>query len=571
MKKHNFFALLLALGMVLSLFAGCGSSAAGTSDASADTESTNDAVSADLFVPDVTTPDSEETETGPSYTLPISEDGLTYTAWMTYAPFAADLINVDNMTGLLVLDKIQEVTNIHFDITPVNGAAEQDNFNLMIAGGSYCDIISSMAYYSTGLEGAVEEGIIQDLAEPIRENCPIYWSYLSANLATLMGAYTDSGYMPTLCVVLPEVGQEVNGMVLRQDWLDEFGMTMPQTYDDLYDYLDRAKTEKSAIFEMINTDGMAPDLAYGLNIELDGYEVVDGEVSYGPAQDSFKDYLVFMNKLYTAGIISQDFFSSTAEDLSSTARLDFGLGTNSLLNTSANNTSDVMMNVTEDTFQMAVMPYVTLDGTTENHIGPYTLTTTLKDDDAWAISADCKNVEPILELVEFLYSDEGYILTNYGVEGESFEYDENGDPQYTDLVINNPDGLSYFFASYVYATNAASGFFPYINDMSRTFYDFNDNQWQVYEDLKTLSDCTYNYPTFAVMSSDEATTYNSIESDLSTYMDSAILEFITGANDIETNFDSYVETLYSMGLQDMVDIKQAAYDRAMVRATALGV
>jgi putative aldouronate transport system substrate-binding protein len=107
--------------------------------------------------------------------------------------------------------------------------------------------------------------------------------------------------------------------------------------------------------------------------------------------------------------------------------------------------------------------------------------------------------------------------------------------------------------------------------MSRTFYDFNDNQWQVYEDLKTLSDCTYNYPTFAVMSSDEATTYNSIESDLSTYMDSAILEFITGANDIETNFDSYVETLYSMGLQDMVDIKQAAYDRAMVRATALGV
>jgi putative aldouronate transport system substrate-binding protein len=571
MKKHNFFALLLALGMVLSLFAGCGSSAAGTSDASADTESTNDAVSADLFVPDVTTPDSEEAETGPGYTLPISEDGLTYTAWMTYAPFAADLINVDNMTGLLVLDKIQEVTNIHFDITPVNGAAEQDNFNLMIAGGSYCDIISSMAYYSTGLEGAVEEGIIQDLAEPIRENCPIYWSYLSDNLATLMGAYTDSGYMPTLCVVLPEVGQEVNGMVLRQDWLDEFGMTMPQTYDDLYDYLDRAKTDKNAIFEMVNTDGMAPDLAYGLNIDLDGYEVVDGEVSFGPAQDSFEDYLVFMNKLYTAGIISQDFFSSTAEDLSSTARLDFGLGTNSFLNTSANNTSDVMMNVTEDTFQMAVMPYVTLDGTTENHIGPYTLTTTLKDDDAWAISADCKNVEPILELVEFLYSDEGYILTNYGVEGESFEYDENGDPQYTDLVINNPDGLSYFFASYVYATNAASGFFPYINDMSRTFYDFNDNQWQVYEDLKTLSDCTYNYPTFAVMSSDEATTYNSIESDLSTYMDSAILEFITGANDIETNFDSYVETLYSMGLQDMVDIKQAAYDRAMVRATALGV
>ena len=170
-------------------------------------------------------------------------------------------------------------------------------------------------------------------------------------------------------------------------------------------------------------------------------------------------------------------------------------------------------------------------------------------------------------MVEFLYSDEGYLLTNYGVEGESYTM-VDGEPQYTDLVINNPDGLSYFFASYVYATNAASGFFPYINDMSRSFYNFNDNQWQVFEDLKKISDCEYNYPAYANMSVDETTAYAGIESDLSTYMDSTVLEFIVGTRDIDAEFDSFVETLYDMGLQDMIDIKQAAYDRAMQRMDA---
>ena len=70
------------------------------------------------------------------------------------------------------------------------------------------------------------------------------------------------------------------------------------------------------------------------------------------------------------------------------------------------------------------------------------------------------------------------------------------------------------------------------------------------------------------MSTDETTTYAGIESDLSTYMDSTVLEFIVGTRDIDAEFNSFVDTLYDMGLQDMIDIKQAAYDRAMARMDA---
>ncbi|MBQ9269014.1 MAG: extracellular solute-binding protein [Oscillospiraceae bacterium] len=584
MKK--LLSILLAAAMLLGLLAGCGASAESAAAASASApevqSETADApeeepaeTESEAAEPEADSAeeaaDAEETEpevSGREITLPISEDVLTYTYWLCYAPFAADLIDTDTMEGILVLDTLQEITNIHFDMTAANGAAEQDNFNLMIAGGDYADIMFAMGYYGTGLEGAVEDGIIQDLADVLPEKCPTYWSYLSKDTSTLMAAYTDSGYMPTICALTPEVAQEVVGPVIRQDWLREFGMEVPRTYDELYDYLKKSYDEKGAIYEVPTTDGLFFDLAYGQNIDLDGYEVVDGQVEFGLAQDRAKDYFKFMNRIYADGLMSQDFFSSTNADLGSQSRLDFGLGLNSLVSTAANNTSDIMMNVSDDAFEMAVLPYVSADGG-EAHVGESTLLGMMKDNDNWAFSADCEDIDPLLDLVEYLFSDDAYLLTNYGVEDVTYTLDSEGKPHYTDLIINNPDGLSYFFASYVYATNAASSFFPFLNDMSRTFFDFTDNQWQVYVDLRTLSDCAWNYPDYAVMTTDETAEYASIESDLSTYLDSKILEFITGSADVDEEWDSFVDILYSMGLQDMIDLKQDAYDRAMERVNDL--
>ena len=575
MKMKRRYARLLAVAMIVMLASGCG----GNMPSSEDTASTSEpqatqsthANEAEITPKTDSTADSSlEVAPKKTYTLPISETPLEYSIWLTYAPFAADLVNTETMEGMLILDTLQELTNIHFKVTAANGVAEQDNFNLMIAAGDYCDILSSMSFYNTGLEGAVEEGILQDLADILPEQCPTYWSYLSANNDALMRAYTDSGYMPTIFGLYPEEGQEAIGMVIRQDWLEEFRMGVPATYNELYAYLEMSKAVKDAMFDLPRTDGLIWDLAYGENVEIGGFEVVDGKVEYGQAQNGFKEYLRFMHRLYQNQIISQDFFSDTAADLSSTARLNFAGGLNSLVQISASNTVDVLTNATEN-IPMAVLPYISVSGTVENHVGSNTLVGITKDDDPWAFSTECDNIEPLLEMVEFLYSDEGYMLTNYGIEDITYTLDTNGDPQYTDLIIHNPDGLSYFFASYIYVTNPASSNFPYINDLRKTFYDFNDNQWEVFDGLKSLSDCTYNYPAYAVMTTAEAANYAAIDSEISTYADSRILEFITGAADIDAEFDAYVDTLYSMGLQDMVDIKQAAYDRAVERAAALGI
>ena len=38
-----------------------------------------------------------------------------------------------------------------------------------------------------------------------------------------------------------------------------------------------------------------------------------------------------------------------------------------------------------------------------------------------------------------MYTDEGAVYCNYGIENESFVYNELNQPVFTDLVLNNPD------------------------------------------------------------------------------------------------------------------------------------
>src|SRR5690606_21088359 len=60
----------------------------------------------------------------------------------------------------------------------------------------------------------------------------------------------------------------------------------------------------------------------------------------------------------------------------------------------------------------------------------------------YGISKDAKNPEIVIKWLDYIYaSEEGSRLLQYGVEGLSYEM-VNGEPEFTDFVKNNPDGLS---------------------------------------------------------------------------------------------------------------------------------
>ena len=54
--------------------------------------------------------------------------------------------------------------------------------------------------------------------------------------------------------------------------------------------------------------------------------------------------------------------------------------------------------------------------------------------------------------------------------------------------------------------------------------------------------------------------YNRIFSDIDTYMDETVSKFVVGDLSLD-QFDSFVQQLKDMGLEDCIAIEQAAYDR----------
>ena len=57
------------------------------------------------------------------------------------------------------------------------------------------------------------------------------------------------------------------------------------------------------------------------------------------------------------------------------------------------------------------------------------------------ITANCEHPEAVVKYFDYFYGEEGITLYFMGIEGETFYYDENGNPQYTDFVTKNPDGM----------------------------------------------------------------------------------------------------------------------------------
>lgn len=78
------------------------------------------------------------------------------------------------------------------------------------------------------------------------------------------------------------------------------------------------------------------------------------------------------------------------------------------------------------------------------------------------------------------------------------------------------------------------------------------------------TDGANSYPYYATMTSEEGDEFSTIYSDIDTYVMTSILQFIIGERPIE-EFDAFVEQVMSMGIEDCIAIKQAAYDRYAAR------
>ncbi len=176
------------------------------------------------------------------------------------------------------------------------------------------------------------------------------------------------------------------------------------------------------------------------------------------------------------------------------------------------------------------------------------------------ISADCKNPELAAQFIDWIYSDEGTLLSNFGVEGESFEY-VDGVPTFTEYVTNNPDGYSRTDALSIYAGEAnkpfvvtreglMAGYTTEVQQASLTAWMDEENPIR---EIPTLT-----------FSADEQDEISRIMTDITTYVSENRVNFIYGNRSLD-EFDAFRDAIKGMGIERALEIYQAAFDRYLAR------
>lgn len=564
MKKKTVLSSVLALTLCFGLLSGCGSekpeadsgtvsapAAEETSSAAQAPEESERASEAEENAAERTASEDEVPEKT-EVELPLTAEPVTYTFWYS-EPFT-DYVE-DPAADVAVFRLLSERTNIQFDFTLSTNDTANEKFQLLFAADDLPDIITdAMTYYSGSIDDAVQEDAFLYEYSGDLQSMPNYSAVLNTYVEakkTITSA--DTGAMVAFPEIYMDVG-DISGYMIRKDYLDATGMEIPQTYEELHQLLTAIYNDTGATMELLSSGGESLlGAGFGINTELSdddlsGWYVEDGTVKLGILQDAFLDYLELVRQWYSEGLIYPDFVGTDRGDLTELFNGSYSITVK----------PPEIVEVANQVIgtEMAAMPMPRQ--TAEE---PITVcgaaTSCLMDKDTWSINANVKNTELLLSLIDYMYSDEGFYLINYGEEGVSYNM-VDGEPEFTDLVLNNPEGLDYAHAAYLYASSNRTRL-PFVSDYARCFAQYTDAQWDAVETYTDDCDHSNDYPVGAIMSTQQSSSYNTVAADICTYISENVLQFIYGQKDI-SEWSAFVDTLYDMNIETAIEAKQAAYD-----------
>ena len=529
-KLQSFIGLLLCTVLAFTLLSGCSESGGSSS-----TDST--------LAPTETTPASTDVALKPTDNEPQVISWLcTNSATLVY--------DFENMAWV---QEILKKANVELEMELVDGSVYNDTVMPRLAAGvNLPDVIqlpsldSDMAY--------INSGVFIDLTELYDEHA-VYLEDRFMDNPTVKGQITTpDGKIYYVPVINLSVDYAI-AISMNVEWLSELRSGYPTTTDEYYETL---KAFKGHDFNGNGEDDEIPlflcpnfinffATTWGLDLSR-GYVVEeDGVVRCSYTSERYKDYLEYFNKLYSEGLLYNEFATSTY-DIQNSLISQNRIG--SVQHYHVNNLSySQLINPDFDieNDKLIFSPIEPLTGPYGDKYKFYWGNDPIAG--FFGITRDCENPEETFQFLDYLYSKEANDLLYFGIE--DVDYVVDGDNYIIDLEKRSTDN---------YANRMGNNFggFPRIllaihRDLSYTPETAANNQ-QLREYYR-LPLCT------SFFLENELDVIQEYGADLSTYWSEAHIAFITGTKDI-SEFDDYVNVLKSMHVEDVEAVYQAKYDRA---------
>lgn len=576
MKK--IIATLLSAVLMLGAFAGCGgtgSSSAASAPASTPAQETAAAAPQQPAAASDREPAStEESSTQEAQVaaqnfdipMPLTEEPITFTYFMRFNPQVQDWCQ--DMSDNLFYSTLEEKSGVHIEFELFHPMNFSEQFNLQMASQDYADIYCEAASgYTGGYDKGVEDDVFLDLTPYIEEYAPNYNAIINMNDQNRRDAVTDEGRVVFFAAAYDDGQPCAKGPMIRADWAKEFGMDPAEinTYDEYEQYIEQAYNTYGATVQLpmsgdpgfgYLTAGFGTLASFGNSFEatLPWFQI-DGTMYSGVLADGFKEYVQMVADWYQKGWIYHDFMN---EDFGMQGGADIGMvtsGESSLWWAEKDYMEQYNQSAQDPNFEIAAIQDAVKNEGDVTHLGQ-TNFDTLSTTSNCVISTACQEPEIAIQWMDYRYTEEGATLANWGVEGVTYEKDADGNKHYTDLIVNNPEGMTATLAQFRYMLQNT----VCLTDVSAKDQGMTEQQLAAPSVWMTDKDNSWGCPTTLTMTTEEADEYNSKAGDITTYGQENFLRFIIGDAPI-SELDSFVDTCISMGLEDCQAIQQAALDR----------
>ena len=136
----------------------------------------------------------------------------------------------------------------------------------------------------------------------------------------------------------------------------------------------------------------------------------------------------------------------------------------------------------------------------------------------------------------------------------SFEYNDDGEPELTELVTNNPEGKAFGLCLILYTSSTPCS----IDIKARNNFGYTDAQVKALE--LWLRNTDSMMAPGSVWDVDAQTEYSTIATDLSSFVTTNVLQFITGAKPM-SDWDAFVDdVLASFDIERMKELNDQAVE-----------
>ncbi len=559
---RKFLAVLLALLLMLSLFAGCNTP--------------------DNPNPDNPNPDNPSNPSTPGdddgYKGQMVENGNTY-ADPNWLPVVKKPITVSAMvrdpliTGNTYQDRtiwkeFADTTGVTLDLQ-VTVAAEPEN--LMFASRNYPDIAFRLYVDNVQLEACYNGDIIELTEDMLTTYAPNWYELFTDYPEIYKMTLAPDGKLYSL----PEMIMDESNYMLRdlhainETWLDELGLEIPTTVDGYTEYLRAVKNARGT--------GSIPENAVPLYIRLINaniggyfnildwygvyqgfdYEIIhNGKVENNAQNKNVIPALKYVAQLWSEGLINEDAF------VGDWTKYTDAMGAN--------------YDAVDTPFVGSYFGFAVYEGYKDDYVaispldagtdeGPYSREFGMDRriiPKALSIFKTSQYPIAILRAFDHYATGEGALRAVVGEEDVRWFKTEDGEYRYTDIDnTNNTNSMGW--------NDTAPGIItPDIVEQLITpldgEVDMDDRTWQypnLYKDYLPEDKSMYPKQALNYLTTDEYTEAELIRDQIRRLINSYTAKWFKGTTSIEDEWDDFQEKLGNIGIERRLELLQKAYDK----------